>query len=181
MPNDASITKLLMNVVPDLANRCEKLIRTLRDQNVIVVPYMGYRTVDHQNTLFAQSRDPDTIQAEADRLRANKCKFLADRLLKAKNTPFGKRVTNVTGGFSWHNWGEAVDFYVATAGGLPIWNGEDQQYKTFGHAAKELGLTWGGDFKSLPDWGHVQLRPEEVLKAFSYVEIDTHFRLESVS
>lgn len=176
MPSIDSKTKILSLVDPTVANLSEKLIKELRGRNVIAVPYMGLRTVDHQNTLYCQSRDAATIEAEAARLKQKGCPYLADQLIKSQNVARGKKVTRVVGGLSWHNWGLAVDFYIATPGGMPIWDGQDPQYQILGEVAKSLGFRWGGDFRSLPDWGHIQLPQGEVHEEHTYPEIDRHFK-----
>lgn len=75
-----------------------------------------------------------------------------DRLYAAGRTKLGKRVTNARGGYSWHNWGLAAD-YVFIINGKVTWDGP---WTTFGKIARECGLEWGGDFKSIVDRPHVQ-------------------------
>lgn len=87
-----------------------------------------YRTVAEQDALYAQGR-----------------------------TKPGNRVTNARGSFysSQHQWGIAFDFYRADGKGA---YNEDGDF--FGRAAtiaKNLGLAWGGDWKSIVDKPHVYL------------------------
>ncbi|MHB9038996.1 MAG: M15 family metallopeptidase [Armatimonadota bacterium] len=65
----------------------------------------------------------------------------------------GKIVTRARGGSSWHNYGLAAD-YAFVINGKVTWNGP---WPTFGKIARECGLEWGGDFKSILDRPHVQL------------------------
>jgi peptidoglycan L-alanyl-D-glutamate endopeptidase CwlK len=62
-------------------------------------------------------------------------------------------VTNAKPGTSLHNYGLAIDV-------LPVQKLNNQEAATywpeFGKLAKEMGLIWGGDFKGLKDYGHVQ-------------------------
>ena len=69
-------------------------------------------------------------------------------------TAQGPKVTNARAGFSNHNFGTAWDIglfkgktYLAAS---PI-------YREIGIAARSLGLTWGGDFRSFPDTPHYEV------------------------
>jgi len=75
-----------------------------------------------------------------------------NRLYAVGRTKPGKKVTNARGGYSWHNWGLAAD-YVFIINGKVTWDGP---WATFGKIARECGLEWGGDFKSIVDRPHVQ-------------------------
>jgi len=75
-----------------------------------------------------------------------------NRLYAIGRTKPGKRVTNARGGESWHNYGLAAD-YAFVINGKVTWNGP---WATFGKIARECGLEWGGDFKSIIDRPHVQ-------------------------
>jgi hypothetical protein len=74
-----------------------------------------------------------------------------EKLYAQSRTAPGPRVTNASAGQSYHNWGAAAD--VNPVGGT----GTAEQYRIIGDAAKNLGLTWGGDFKSIKDLDHIQL------------------------
>jgi peptidoglycan LD-endopeptidase CwlK len=75
-----------------------------------------------------------------------------DRLYAMGRTKPGKIVTNARGGYSWHNFGLAGD-YAFVINGKVTWNGP---WAAFGKLARECGLEWGGDFKSIVDRPHVQ-------------------------
>ena len=69
-------------------------------------------------------------------------------------TAQGPKVTNARAGHSNHNFGTAWDIglfkgkaYLAAS---PI-------YREIGIAARSLGLTWGGDFRSFPDTPHYEV------------------------
>lgn len=70
---------------------------------------------------------------------------------KGRTKP-GKKVTNARGGESWHNFGLAGD-YAFVINGKVTWNGP---WPIFGKVARECGLEWGGDFKTILDRPHVQ-------------------------
>lgn len=75
-----------------------------------------------------------------------------DKLYARGRTIPGRKITNARGGYSWHNFGLAAD-YAFIVNGKVTWNGP---WQTFGRIAKECGLEWGGNFKSITDRPHVQ-------------------------
>jgi peptidoglycan LD-endopeptidase CwlK len=74
---------------------------------------------------------------------------------KGRTTP-GKKVTNARGGYSNHNFGIAFDIGVFEG---TKYLGESPKYKAVGAIGLELGLDWGGNWKSFKDEPHYQLRP----------------------
>jgi peptidoglycan L-alanyl-D-glutamate endopeptidase CwlK len=89
-----------------------------------------------------------------------------DLYAKGRTLP-GQKVTNAKGGESYHNYGLAIDFVIIN-NGQAVWSrGEDfdgdkipdwmEVVKIF----KKYGWKWGGDFKSIKDYPHVE-------KSFGY-------------
>lgn len=82
---------------------------------------------------------------------------------KGRGAP-GNVVTNARGGQSYHNYGLAIDFALRKKNGDVIW---DLKYDGNGNKradwlevvaiAKRLGFAWGGDWKSFPDYPHLQM------------------------
>ena len=71
-------------------------------------------------------------------------------------TTAGSIVTNARGGYSNHNFGIAFDIGVFSGNRyLP----ESPLYKAVGALGMELGLEWGGNWKTIVDQPHFQLRP----------------------
>ena len=68
----------------------------------------------------------------------------------------GRKVTNARGGYSNHNFGIAFDVGVFEGA---RYLGESPKYKAVGALGMELGLEWGGSWKSIVDEPHFQLRP----------------------
>ena len=68
----------------------------------------------------------------------------------------GRTVTNARGGYSNHNFGIAFDVGVFEG---TRYLGESPKYKAVGALGMELGLEWGGSWKSIVDEPHFQLRP----------------------
>ena len=69
----------------------------------------------------------------------------------------GRIVTNARGGFSNHNFGIAFDVGVFEGG---QYLDESPKYKAVGVLGMDLGLEWGGNWKTIQDEPHFQLRPK---------------------
>lgn len=79
-----------------------------------------------------------------------------DTLYAQGRTLPGDIVTKAKGGESNHNFGLAFDIGVFEAGN---YLNESPKYKAVGAIGVDLGLEWGGDWKSIEDQPHFQLRP----------------------
>ena len=74
--------------------------------------------------------------------------------------PHGLRVTNCPPGWSWHQFGLAVDLAPddpEIPGWQPDWNPSHPQWQKMETVALSLGLTCGSQFRSFPDNPHFQL------------------------
>ena len=69
----------------------------------------------------------------------------------------GNIVTRARGGFSNHNFGIAFDVGVFESG---KYLDDSPKYKAVGALGTDLGLEWGGNWKSIQDEPHFQLRPD---------------------
>lgn len=145
--------KKLENVHPVVAEKARQLITKAYNEGIYVVITQGYRSKEEQDALYAQGR-----------------------------TKPGKIVTNAKGGYSYHNFGLAFDFAIMKDDGNISWNVDDK-WKRVAQIGKSLGLEWGGDWKSFPDYPHFQYtfglsladlragkRPPQVVKPTSAVE-----------
>ena len=79
-----------------------------------------------------------------------------DALYAQGRTAPGKVVTNARGGQSNHNFGIAFDVGVFEGN---TYLDESPKYKAVGVLGEELGLEWGGNWKTIVDQPHFQLRP----------------------
>jgi peptidoglycan L-alanyl-D-glutamate endopeptidase CwlK len=68
----------------------------------------------------------------------------------------GRVVTNARGGYSNHNFGIAFDIGVFDGSRYVP---ESPRYKAVGAIGSDLGLEWGGNWKTFKDEPHFQLRP----------------------
>jgi peptidoglycan L-alanyl-D-glutamate endopeptidase CwlK len=79
-----------------------------------------------------------------------------EELYAQGRTKPGPKVTNSRGGYSNHNFGIAFDIGVFEGQKyLP----ESVKYKAVGALGTDLGLDWGGNWTSIVDQPHFQLRP----------------------
>lgn len=79
-----------------------------------------------------------------------------NELFAQGRTKSGRIVTNARGGFSNHNFGIAFDVGVFDGSSyIP----ESPRYKAVGALGIDLGLDWGGNWKTIKDEPHFQLRP----------------------
>ncbi len=116
-----------------------------------------------------------------------------DALYAKGRTAPGNIVTNAKGSSysGMHQWGVAVDFYRNDGKGA--YNNADGFFNKVGQIGKQLGLEWGGDWKSivdlphfqLPDWGSTAKKlkdlyktPEEFFKSWEENEMTTAERAE---
>jgi peptidoglycan L-alanyl-D-glutamate endopeptidase CwlK len=77
-----------------------------------------------------------------------------DALYAKGRTAPGARVTNARAGYSNHNFGTAWDIGLFRG---KAYITSHAAYREIGQAGKSLGLTWGGDFKSIVDEPHFEL------------------------
>lgn len=79
-----------------------------------------------------------------------------EELYEKGRTTAGPKVTNARGGYSNHNFGIAFDIGVFEGTKyLP----DSPKYKAVGALGMDLGLEWGGNWKTIVDQPHFQLRP----------------------
>ncbi|KAB2924865.1 MAG: M15 family metallopeptidase [Dechloromonas sp.] len=79
-----------------------------------------------------------------------------DALYAKGRTAPGEKVTNARGGHSNHNFGIAFDIGIFEG---KRYLGDSPKYKAVGALGMDLGLEWGGSWKTIVDQPHYQLRP----------------------
>jgi len=79
-----------------------------------------------------------------------------DELYAQGRTKPGVKVTNARGGYSNHNFGIAFDIGVFEGN---KYLGDSAKYKVVGALGMDIGLEWGGNWKTIVDQPHFQLRP----------------------
>ncbi|MFP7480180.1 M15 family metallopeptidase [Terribacillus saccharophilus] len=105
-----------------------ELIRRAYKEGINAQISHGMRTYAQQNALYAQGR-----------------------------TKPGSKVTNARGGYSNHNFGLAVDYFLTSEdGSKAIWT-VNSDWKRVAAIAKSLGFSWGGDWTSFKDYPHLEM------------------------
>ncbi|MFN8548741.1 MAG: M15 family metallopeptidase [Candidatus Eisenbacteria bacterium] len=79
-----------------------------------------------------------------------------DALYAQGRTAPGAKVTNARGGYSNHNFGIAFDVGVFEGS---KYLSDSPKYNAVGVLGVDLGLEWGGNWKTIVDQPHFQLRP----------------------
>lgn len=80
-----------------------------------------------------------------------------DALYSQGRTTPGKKVTNAQAGYSNHNFAIAFDVGVFEGN---AYLEDSPKYKAVGVLGTDLGLEWGGNWKTIVDQPHFQLRPQ---------------------
>ena len=117
----------LAQVYPGLADKIRSMAATLEAEAIDIRVTQGLRTVAEQEALYAQGR-----------------------------TSSGDIVTNAAGGYSWHNFGLAIDVVPLTPLG-PDWDTAHPVWGRIVAVGTGLGLTAGAQWRTFTDWPHFQL------------------------
>lgn len=142
--------------VEELLKKCDQSGYTMRQ-------YYTLRTPFEQGIMWRQSRSSHQIREKISELKNKGADFIA-HCIESVGPQNGRHVTGAIPGLSWHQWGEAIDCYWllnrdaewSTRKKVNGING----YVNYAVKAKAMGLTAGGFWPRLKDWGHVQFRKE---------------------
>lgn len=105
-----------------------ELIKRAYKEGIYVQISSGFRSFAEQNALYAQGR-----------------------------TKPGSIVTNARGGYSNHNFGLAVDYFlVSDDGNTALWT-VNNKWRRVAAIGKQLGFAWGGDWASFRDYPHLEM------------------------
>lgn len=130
---DTASEQRLQFVMPALADKIRYLARLLETEGIEMRVTAGLRTVAQQDALYAQGRNGDTRP----------------------------RVTNCPGGYSYHNFGLAVDCCPSQFGPdkpfTPDWNDSHPSWQRMIFLGVQLGLTSGANWRTIKDAPHLQL------------------------
>lgn len=136
---DPRSEKAIATLHPKVQPLARQLILNAAAQGITMKITSGTRTYDEQDRLFRQASDG--IDNDGD----------------GRTDEADERVTKAPAGFSNHNFGFAFDV-TQFNGPAPIWDGP--AYRKVGAIGKALGFEWGGDWTSIVDEPHFQLRPD---------------------
>ena len=172
----ADLDKLVPAMKPlviELTDRC-------KTRGVEMRPNIGLRDPFEQARLWRQSRSREQIAVKLEELQTAGASFLA-HCLDSVGPQHGEHVTDTPPGFSWHQWGEALDYFWvvdedAEWSTQRLVNGVNG-YHVLANEAETIGLTAGGHWKKFKDWPHVQLRGiSNAGTAMSIAQIDAEMK-----
>jgi len=118
-------------VHPFLAKKIALVIKDARAKSIDLRVVQGFRTMATQQKYFNKGRSTK-----------------------------GGKITNAPPGFSYHNYGFAVDV-CEYKNGKPYW--KSKRWQEIGAIGKSHGLVWGGDWTRLVDRPHFQLSFSDIL------------------
>lgn len=134
---------------PTLQPLCLQFLANCKAAGLNVFITQTYRSVEYQNSLYAQGRTQAQLNAVG--------------LSGVKAEPSKPRVTNAKGGTSEHDRtlagvpaSRAFDI-AFMSNGAASW-ADSMPWAKAGAIGRGLGLEWGGDWKSFVDRPHFQLR-----------------------
>jgi hypothetical protein len=166
----------LNDLIPEFRTKVKELLDLCDQSGYIMRPFFTLRTPYEQAKLWRQSRSFGEIQNKISDLEEAGANFLA-HCIQDVGPQYGRKVTNAIPGFSWHQWGEAVDCFWLLDNKAE-WSAEKKVngkngYNNYATAAKSLGLTAGGFWSSFQDWPHIQMQAaSHPGKIYTLEEID---------
>ena len=136
---------------PKTKKLCELWIEQCRKQGINLVVTQTFRSPELQEAYYSQGRELLEI------VNLKRKKVGLDKITEKEN----KIVTKAAPWTSPHNYGLAWDFAPIVNGKID-WNNLDL-FRKCGEIAKKLNfegytLEWGGDFKTIKDLPHIQLK-----------------------
>lgn len=161
---------------PEFKTAVKLVLARCETRGFIFRPFYTLRSPWKQARLWRQSRPTAEIQTAIQKLKQEGAPFLA-HVLKAVGPQVGRWATNALPGQSWHQWGLAVDCFLATPNGRAIWSSEHLGYKVYADEAENLGLTAGYNWKRR-DAVHVQADDKTVRSIYTWTEIDAAMALQ---
>jgi peptidoglycan LD-endopeptidase CwlK len=139
------------------------LIQNCLSRGVEMRPNEGLRAPAQQARYWRQSRSREEINRKINELRSSGADFLSN-CIEQVGPQHGPHVTNAIPGYSWHQWGEALDcFWVVDD--RAVWDLKTEVngvngYMVYASEAKKLGMDAGYYWHSFRDAPHVQFRKE---------------------
>ena len=126
----------LGEVQPGLAEKIRDMARMLATESIVFRVTQGLRTWDEQEKLWRKGRDANGNVIDAAGI-----------------------VTKAPPGYSWHNFGLAVDVVpddASLTGFQADWNIHHPVWNRLIETGESLGLVSGAEWRSFPDWPHLQ-------------------------
>jgi peptidoglycan LD-endopeptidase CwlK len=174
------MTPDLKLLTPEFNEKALKSISICKEHGIEMRPFCTIRDPFDQARLWRQSRTKEEIAVKINKLKKAGANFLL-YCLESVGPQFGRHTTNALPGFSWHQWGEAIDCMWIVENKAE-WSfqkkrGDLNGYRHYAEIAAGFGLTPGGIWKRFKDWPHVQLRAaSSPAKIMTIVEINREMK-----
>lgn len=138
---DPKSDERILSIHQDLQGMARELVNRLdKEHGIKVRVVFGFRSYKQQNELYAKGRTTQQLE---------------DAGIKGiDGRPDKGKVTNARGGYSFHNFGLAIDV-VEIAGGKALWKNDN--WETIGKVGESIGWEWGGRWTSFVDKPHFQV------------------------
>lgn len=160
------MSRSLLDLSDEFRELAEIVLSKCLQGGIELVPFFTLRNPWEQAKLWRQSRTKQEILKKIDEFHKNGADFLAEIIISV-GPQFGRWATDYPPGFSWHQWGEAIDCFIKI-NGQAEWNGNHPYYAKYNLEAKSIGL----HSISSNDVYHIQLDECSVIKLKSLSEIN---------
>lgn len=154
------MSRSLDDLIPEFRTKVLNGLADLANKGLHFKPYFTLRDPVEQAKLWRQSRSAAAVSNQIQILRAAGCDFMVACFDKAGPSS-GPWATNAIPGLSWHQYGEAVDFYLEDASGNAVW--ESPNYSVFGQVGDAKDMYWGGHFGDNDHWQNRRIEPSAAL------------------
>lgn len=134
---DSVSEERLAQVHPKLAEKVRQMAQMLEPEGVNFRVTQGLRLWGDQQALYDKGRNEQGLIVDPSAV-----------------------VTKAKPGYSWHNFGLAVDVVLddATLAGFQAdWNTAHPAWQRLIQVGESLGLVSGSEWRTFPDWPHLQL------------------------
>ena len=146
----------LDQLTPEAREKFTLLLARLKGRGDELRPYCTVRDPFEQARLWRQGVTARQVVERCEFLRSVGAPRIA-ACIESVGPQHGRRVTNAPPGYSWHQFGEAMDCFLVVHGAAD-WDAEAHGYKAYATEAAGLELTPGRKWGDSP---HVQLRAHE--------------------
>lgn len=171
-------SRKLSDLKPEVERRAKRLLSLCIENELTILIYCTYRSVEEQARLYRQGHGISDIRWKASELEDEFGRPDLAELLMAVGPQKGPRVTNAGPGQSLHNYGYALDA-VPVVGGKPLWSTRtalgQELWGLYGQLAKDVGFEWAGDWPFFVEFPHIQ-EPEmdwrKLIRNITYVKLE---------
>lgn len=125
---------------PKVSAAVEQTLTECHASALFCAVHCGLRTAEESERLYALGRT------------------VANPSGKTADKPMGSIVSNARAWESPHNYGLAVDIVFKDSKGRWTWSVPEEQWQKLGQVGKLFGFSWGGDWKTLKDRPHFEMK-----------------------